>query len=144
MRQYAPWPHELVKLIESMRWSVMPAWRFYVRDQVRDPANTHGGEAGGLTFVVLAETRDAYAEVPRSVYHYFPVPAATYDRQSWQLWIKKCLAKIMNHELDEGILFGDERPFAPNHGPGRDPYSTFVYSTDAHRRTSFKGEVKSS
>lgn len=34
-----------------------------------------------------------------------------------------------------------ERPFAPNHGPGRDPYTIVEYADDVDRRTSFRGEV---
>ena len=33
------------------------------------------------------------------------------------------------------------RPYAPNHGPGRDPYTIAEYATDLDRRTSFRGVV---
>lgn len=35
------------------------------------------------------------------------------------------------------------RPYAPNHGPGRDPYTVHELGTDMDRRTSFRGEVQS-
>lgn len=34
------------------------------------------------------------------------------------------------------------RPFAPNHGPGFDPYRVVEYETDEARRTSFRGDLK--
>jgi hypothetical protein len=34
-----------------------------------------------------------------------------------------------------------DRPFAPNHGPGFDPYRIVEYETDAARRTSFRGTL---
>jgi len=111
-------------------------------DIERDHASTHGSAAGGLTLEVLARTDDAYHGGPRSVIHYFPVPAATYDDRSWRRWILHCLIKIETHEACEFLQIDDERPFAPNHGPGRDPYTIFDYATDDDRRTSFQGIVR--
>lgn len=179
MRQYAPYPQILHDLVYDppMHLTVHPNWRFRLTDRIRDPADTHIGEAGGLTFTVTAFTQDAYSDELRGVDHLFPVPAATYDRQSWQLWIKDCLLSIHDHEINEGLVFGEgscacgwtakvndrtafdgtakghtancpatrqERPFAPNHGPGRNPYKTFVYATDEQRRTSFQGALNTS
>lgn len=33
------------------------------------------------------------------------------------------------------------RPFAPNHGPGNDPYTVRQLTTDEDRRTSFRGDL---
>lgn len=141
MRQYAPFPAELAELVAEMRLSVHPTWSFELDDRIRDHAGSHGGDAGGLTFVVLAETRDAYQDRPRAVYHYFPVPAATFNRAAWKRWILDCLLQIQLHETCEGLLFGDERPFAPTHGPGDNPYVVVQYATETQRRTSFRGEL---
>jgi hypothetical protein len=91
-------------------------------------------------------TEDAYCPegLHRRVHHYFPVPAATYDLRSWRRWLLDCFIKVETHEACEFFQIGGERPFAPNHGPGRDPYTIFEYSTDADRRTSFRGDVKES
>jgi hypothetical protein len=34
-----------------------------------------------------------------------------------------------------------ERPFAPTHGPGDDPYVIHDYASDTQRRTAFTGKV---
>lgn len=51
MRQYAPYPTILADLVAKLRYR--SGWVFDLRDMERDPANTHGGSAGGLTFVGL-------------------------------------------------------------------------------------------
>jgi hypothetical protein len=110
-------------------------------DVERDHADVHGAAAGGLTLEVHAHTDDAYHDGSRSVIHYFPVPAATYDKRSWRRWLLDCLIKIETHEACEFLQIDGERPFAPNHGPGRDPYTIFEYAKDIDRRTSFRGEI---
>jgi hypothetical protein len=152
MRQYAPFPDALAEMIEHARYKA--GWTLQLIDIERDAADTHSGSAGGLTLEVLARTDDAYSDSKRCVIHYFPVPAATYDDRSWKRWLLDCLVKIETHEACEFFRFvhldgpdGEEagvaeRPFAPNHGPGRDPYTVFDYATDEDRRTSFRGEVK--
>jgi hypothetical protein len=155
MRQYAPFPHELDDLVGRSRYR--PGWTFKLADVERDPADTHGAAAGGLTLMILAAVHDAYEpDQPRPVWHYFPVPAATYDRRSWQRWLLERCLDVERHEACEwfqvvhmpSYLAQDgkrhevvERPFAPNHGPGRDPYTVFEYSTDEDRRTSFQGKI---
>jgi hypothetical protein len=108
--------------------------------------------------MILAAVHDAYEpDKLRPVWHYFPVPAATYDRRSWQRWLLERCLDVERHEAcewfrltmpprwdpDSGshLVVQDERPFAPNHGPGRDPYTVFEYSTDEDRRTSFQGKI---
>jgi hypothetical protein len=94
------------------------------------------------------------------VHHYFEVPAATYNRQSWVHWLFKCCLRVDEHEAMEhfgfeyeypnkiGIeTFGTrkevERPYRPIHAPGWDPYMIVVVEHDdtAHR-TSFRGVLK--
>lgn len=41
-----------------------------------------------------------------------------------------------------GCHDGYIKPFAPNHGPGYDPYRIVEYETDLARRTQFTGQVK--
>ena len=157
--QYGPYPHILEDLVNKLKYR--PGWTFTLEDKERDPADTHGAAAGGLTFIVLTGTRtrhqpgiteyqgtwDAYHEkVERPVYHYFPVPAATYNANSWRRWLFDCLLKVETHECMEHFQIrtenGTVRPYAPTHGPGDDPYSVHEYTTDERRRTSFRGEVK--
>lgn len=154
MSQYAPYPTVLKELVDNLKYR--PGWTFKLEDIVRDPADTHGTDAGGLTFIGITGTHtwdeegshyegadDAYhPDRSRPVWFYFPVPAATYDRQSWQRWLFERLLDVERHEAMEHFQIGESRPFSPNHGPGRDPYVVFDYASEQDRRTSFRGVVK--
>jgi hypothetical protein len=141
LQQYAPFPKELADLVSRLRYR--PGWRFNLVDVERDPESSHGAAAGGLTLIIYADVYDTYhPKIRRPVNHYFIVPAATYDRRSWQRWLLECVLKVERHEACEWFVVDGERPFAPNHGPGRDPYTIFEYSTEEERRTSFRGEVE--
>lgn len=154
-RQYGPYPEKLASLVELLRYK--DGWVFGLSDVERDHDEVHGDSAGGLTFEVTITTPDAYhPERKRSVLHYFPVPAATYDERSWRRWLLARIIDVETHEACEFFrlvypeLLNDPpgpdmivRPFAPNHGPGRDPYTIFDYATDEDRRTSFRGELNS-
>ena len=71
-----------------------------------------------------------------------PVPPAAYNRRSWQRWLfEQCLLGE-RHEAMEFFTISGEHPYAPNHGPGNDPYIDAELTTDEDRRTSFKGVVK--
>lgn len=103
----------------------------------------------GLTLDIITRGYDSYHPERGETYgvhHYRIVPPATYNRQSWRRWLlDQCLA-VEQHEAceffaveqDDGTL---ERPFAPNHGPGADPYRIVEYETDQARRTSFRGTL---
>lgn len=157
--QVAPYPNDLENLVEHLRYR--PGWRVALRDIVRDPASSHGAEASGLTFIVTTLGYNSYHPERGETYrvnHYFPVPAATYNRASWQRWLLDCILKVESHEAceffaleyDEGVPEGApddasglvvRRPYAPTHGPGDDPYVIHEYGTDTQRRTRFTGEV---
>lgn len=156
MKQWAPFPDLLADLVERLRYR--PGWTFSLKDKQRD--DDHGrGTAGGLTFVIETLGYNSY-HVDQgehySVYHYFIVPAATYDERSWRRWIFDSILKVETHETCEFFSLerwtsneaGDEylaieRPFAPIHAPGADPYTVVEYATDEERRTSFRGVLKS-
>lgn len=158
MRQYAPYPDELADLVKRLRFK--PGWTFELADVERDPATSHGASAGGLTFTVQTLGYDAYHPERGqhySVYHHFPVPAATFNRASWQRWLLDCLLRVELHETCEFfhlVTEGDfvladgstateyeQRPFAPTHGPGDDPYVVHEYASESQRRTRFTGEL---
>lgn len=153
MTQSAPYPTILADLVARLRYR--PGWTFELEDIERDHATTHSGAARGLTFIGITGTRtwtddgmryegamDAYhPEVPRPVYFYFPVPAATYDERSWRRWLFERLLDVERHEAMEHFQIDDERPFSPSHGPGNDPYMIREVGTDLDRRTSFRGAV---
>lgn len=140
LEQYAPWPWELADLVSRVKYR--PGWTFRLENIVRDPADSHGAPAGGLTLIIFADVHDTYhPELRRPVKHYFIVPAATYDRESWRRWLLERVLEVERHEACEWFVIDGERPYAPNHGPGRDPYTIHQYATDSERRTSFRGEV---
>lgn len=145
--QTAPWPSELETAVAEFRYK--PDWKFSLRDIDRD---FDKGEpvAGGLTFEILVPCMDAYhPERYRPVMHYHPVPAATFNRQSWERWIIDRVLDTERHESCEWARFEPEdsvgcerRPFAATHGPGDDPYVLHEYASELQRNTSYRGEVK--
>lgn len=135
LHQQSPYPLELEEMVHRLR--VFPDWSFELRDIDR------GQGCNGLTLAIYIDPTDAYHQNQRrGVVHYFPVPAAAFDRQSWQRWLREQCAAVQGHELNEFFDVDGDRPYSPNHGPGRDPYVTFEYATDEQRRTSFRGHVK--
>jgi hypothetical protein len=87
----------------------------------------------------------ATAEDNRSligVSHYFPVPSATYNENTWRRWVFERCRGVENHELGEWFRVDGERPFAPTHGPGEDPYLVHEFRDDIDRRTRQDGVVR--
>lgn len=137
MSQVAPFPTVLAELVEQM--SYRPNWEFSLEHVDR------GQGSEGLTLKVLTVGYDTYhperGETYR-VWHYMLVPPAAYDRRSWQRWLLDQILLIERHEACEFFQVAGERPYAPHHGPGNDPYIVFDHGTDEDVRTSFRGEVK--
>lgn len=135
MEQTAPYPEVLEELVGQLEYR--PGWRFSLE------AIDRGQGSSGLTLAVWGRYPNSYRpEEIISVVHYFPVPPAAYDRGSWQRWIFERLLEVERHEAMEFFAVAGVRPYAPNHGPGHDPYVTRELATDEDRRTSFRGEVK--
>jgi hypothetical protein len=59
--------------------------------------------------------------------HFFPVPVTTWNEESWKRWIFDCALGALTHECGEWLRFGEDRPFAPAHGPGENPYVVNTY-----------------
>lgn len=135
MRQVAPYPTILEQLVERLEYR--EGWGFWLKDIDR------GQGSEGLTFIVLGTYPNSYRpdEMIR-VNHYFIVPAAAYDERSWRRWLLERLLEVERHEACEFFRVGGERPYAPHHGPGNDPYIVFEHGSDEDVRTSFRGEVK--
>jgi hypothetical protein len=157
MRQVAPYPTILADLVRRLRYRRDLGWLVWLEDDLqRDKPGRHAGESRGMTLVVQRCGRDTYH--PRRVLpvnHYFAVPPATYNEQSWTRWLFDRLGDVDEHERMEDFAFAAdhniapdgtadetlERPLAPNHGPGWDPYLVTVVATENDRRTSFRGEL---
>jgi hypothetical protein len=143
MQQTAPYPDELADLVASLSYRADRGWRVWLEDDCqRDKPGRHAGEARGLTLVVLRTGPDTYhPEDIISVRHLFAVPAATYNRQSWRRWLFARLGDVDDHERAEDFIIDGRRPYAPNHGPGWDPYLVTEVASDEDRRTSFTGHL---
>jgi hypothetical protein len=153
--QIAPWPDEWVDLIATFRYK--PGWSFkFVPDLGRDfEPDDHRHErppiGRGATLVITSLTYNSYSEYAANaipdyrVNHYKIIPAATFNRNAWKRWILDQCIEVEIHEACEFARFigvdGDERPFAPLHGPGENPYTIHEFSTEEQRRTSFRGEM---
>jgi hypothetical protein len=139
MMQTAPWPTALERLVESLHYK--EGWWFKLRDIDR------GQGSHGLTLVITIETPDSYnPESTICVAHYMPVPPAAYDDRSWRRWLFEQVLLVERHEACEFFRLAqvdgaEDRPYAPSHGPGSDPYLVREVGTDLDRRTSFRGEV---
>lgn len=139
MQQTAPFPTALAELVEQLTYR--PGWEFRLEHLDR----TQGSQ--GLTLDVTTEGYNSYhpERGPNyRVHHYMPVPPAAYNRQSWQRWLFETLLLVERHEAMEFFTIAGKKPYAPNHGPGWDPYVVTELTTDEDRRTSFRGEVKGS
>ena len=136
MAQEAPYPAALEELVQKLEYR--PGFRFALQDLDR------GQGSAGLTFVVTSQGYDSYHPEKGETYrvrHYFPVPPAAYNEQSWRRWLLDRLIELEVHEACEFSVVDGERPYAPHHGPGHDPYVIFEHGTDEDRRTRYTGEV---
>lgn len=96
---------------------------------------------------------------PYRVHHYKIVPAAVFNRVSWQWWLLQMCKEVEDHETAEFFrlvyddttrigteTFGEtrreERPFRPVHAPGWNPYMLTAAAPESARRTSFRGVEK--
>lgn len=122
----------LWKLVKDVRCK--PGWRFF-----------NVVEEGALRLVIEVEGYDsAWPEQlhPFTVRHYFPVPTATYNEQTWRRWIFEMCRRVENHELGEWFRVGADRPFAPLHGPGEDPYTVHEFRPVTDALTTQDGSMR--
>lgn len=111
-----------------------PNWSFRLIDQ-----------EGAKRLVIRICGYDNYApEETWEVDHYHPCPVAVYNEASWRRWIFDQALRTMNHELGEQIRFGprEERPFAPLHGPGEDPYTVHEFRPERDALTTQDGSLR--
>lgn len=134
--QTAPYPEELADLVSKLKYR--PGWKFELTDQ-----HDRGQGSKGLTLVVVSQGYDTYNPERGETYrvqHFFPVPPAAYNRASWQRWIFEQLLAIEGHETAEFMVVDGERPFAPIHAPGHDPYYVREIARPEDARTTFRGD----
>jgi len=120
----------LARLVAEVKCK--PGWTFRLAD-----------EEGALRMVIRVPGLDSYAEDRLlSVDHYHPVPVATYNEASWRRWMFEQCRRTENHELGEWFRIGEERPFAPMHGPGEDPYTVHEIRPEADALTTQDGGMR--
>jgi hypothetical protein len=135
MSQTAPDPELLRGLVERLTYK--DGWRFSLKNLDR------GQGSSGLTLVINLTGPDSYhPERTIRVNHYLIVPAASYDERSWRRWLLDQVLLVESHEACEFFQIDGQRPFAPNHGPGRDPYTILELGTVEDAETSFRGVRK--
>lgn len=111
-----------------------PGWSFRLHD-----------EDGAKRLVIRVDGFNNYdPETPFVVDHFHPVPITTYNEKSWRRWIFEQCLRTMIHELGESLRFGhnQERPFAPMHGPGEDPYTVHETRPEIDALTTQRGTVR--
>lgn len=146
MMQRAPFPHELADLVSKLTYR--PGWNISLKHMVRDredPADDDSAAiAEGLTLDITTHGYNSYHPENGQYYrvhHYMIVPAATYTRESWMRWLLEMFFLVERHEACEFFTLDGEKPYAPHHGPGEDPYIVWHHGTDDQRRISFRGKV---
>lgn len=142
MTQAAPYPEILADLVKRLSYREHMGWRVWLEDDCqRDKPGRHSGESRGMTLIVQRRGPDTYDHGSiMIVNHYFPVPPATFGEQSWMRWLFDTLGKVDDHERMEDFVVAGERPYAPVHKPGADPYIVHELSTWADVDTDFRGQ----
>jgi hypothetical protein len=107
-----------------------PGWRFRLVE-----------EGGAVRLVISVTGPDSRSPGDITVRHFFPVPTATYNERTWRRWVFEQCRRLENHELGEFFMVGDERPFAPLHGPGEDPYEIHEFRPEVDAFTKQDGSV---
>lgn len=114
------------------RVTCKPGWRFSLAD-----------DEEGFRLVIFVPGQDSRApERYLAVNHFFPIPVTTWNAKSWRRWLFEQCRRVEDHELGEWFLVEGERPFAPLHGPGNDPYTVREVSTDEEARTNQRGDLE--
>ncbi len=123
------------RLVDGLKYR--PGWRFTLEHVDR------GQGSAGLTLNILISCVDTYhPERQMRVHHYMPVPPAAYDERSWRRWLLEQIILVERHEACQFFQINGERPYAPHHGPGNDPYIVFEHGTDEETRTNHLGVTR--
>lgn len=110
-----------------------PGWQFSLIDD----------DEGFRLIISDMLCKDAYnPEKSFPLSHYFPIPVTTWNEACWRRWVHTCCMGVETHEVGEWLRWGDERPFAPLHGPGEDPYVVHEFRDDTDRRTNQFGALR--
>jgi hypothetical protein len=130
----SPHTHEiLARLVEQLRCK--PGWSFRLQKSDNDIYPKL------VIRVVGYDSADPDNLRRYTVNHFFPVPEATYNEQSWLRWVFEMCRRLENHELGEWFRIGNNQPFRPLHGPGEDPYTVHEFRPMIDALTTQDGSV---
>jgi len=116
MSQTAPYPNDLDEAVKELRYQRQ--WRFTLNDEDR------GQGCRGLTLRIYPDNPDSYhPEQHVGTVFLYPVPAAAFNRESWEEWLWARIEETEAHERAEAFRFGEQerRPYKPAHADGWDP-----------------------
>ncbi len=114
--QTFPYPDDLDAAVEALRY--LAGWRFTLCNEDR------GQSCVGLTLSIYPEKPDSYNPDSHVRTRFlYPVPAAAFNRESWEEWLWERIEETEKHERAEWFRFGDEerRPYKPAHTDGWNP-----------------------
>lgn len=136
MHQAAKWPTELEWLVKATKYK--EGWEFRLKEFY-----DRGQQSEGTTLEILVTGPDTYKPDDEiRIRHLFIVPAASYNMRSWRRWLFDRILDVEKHEAMEFFQIDGARPYAPNHGPGHDPYIIFEEGTLQEKRTDFLGNER--
>lgn len=117
MQQRAPYPHELIELVEGFKF--FPGWTFQI-----DEGQVYDGVAG-LLLMIYVNAPDSHKDNGETSIIAYPhmVPAEVHTRDGWRLWLWQRIMKVLRHEAGEFFCDKGEYPFMPQHWPVADGYN---------------------
>ncbi len=133
--QTFPRPDDLYELVAKITYR--PGWTFALLEDY-----DRGQGSRGLTLDITTKGYNSYHPERGEnycVHHLWPVIPAAYNRRSWQHWLFEQCLLVERHEACEFFTIDGHKPFAPNHGPGNDPYMIVEVGTAEEAATNFKG-----
>ena len=115
------------------RITYKPGWIITLFDGPR----THEHLAGGSGLTLRVQFMAVNSTDPNELVnldHYFAVPPAAYDRETWERWVLDCLIQMETHECLEMFKVDGFAPYFPPHGDqnGRSPYTIQRRPTNPH------------
>lgn len=123
--------HILQKVVEEAKYK--PGWTMRLQQ-------TEDGLRLILTDRKCVDAYNPTQSMPLS--HFHAVPKTTFNEASWRRWVFEQCRRTENHEIGEWLRWGDERPFAPLHGPGEDPYTVHEFRLEQDSRVKQDGSMR--
>jgi hypothetical protein len=141
--QEFPYPHELADLVANLTYR--PGWTFTLSysDRLLGSYLWRGGSKG-LFFVITTYGQGAYDPDKQDmrVSHQRIIPAERLDKKAWRRWLFEQILQVETHEAMEFFAIDGERPYAPLHYPGSNPYVVTELATAAEKDVDYRGHPR--